>query len=119
MDVAYGVIACRMKSIPFSSGAGIVAANREFLISLIRLGKSDVVLAEKVLGTCMGRGQDNYLCSESIHPVAGRKHINLLYIYQFYNFDTFLEQSMSYNYGNNFVQTLNAAFSVITFLVEN
>ena len=33
--------------------------------------------------------------------------------------DTFLEQSMSYNYENNFVQTLNAAFSVITFLVEN
>ena len=25
---------------------------------------------------------------------------------------------MSYNYENNFVQTLNAAFSVITFLVE-
>ena len=73
MDVAYGAIACRMKSIPFSSGAGIVAAKREFLISLIRLGKSDVVLAEKVLGTCLGRGQDNYLCSESIHPVAGRK----------------------------------------------
>ena len=30
----------------------------------------------------------------------------------------FLEQSMSYNYENNFVQTLNAAFSVITFLVK-
>ena len=26
---------------------------------------------------------------------------------------------MSYNYENNFVQTLNAAFSVITFLFEN
>ena len=26
---------------------------------------------------------------------------------------------MSYNYENNFIQTLNAAFSVFTFLVEN
>ena len=26
---------------------------------------------------------------------------------------------MSYNYENNFVQTLNAAFSVITFFGEN
>ena len=51
------------------------------------------------------------------HP---SKNSNLLYIY---NSSTivilFLEQSMSYNYENNFVQTLNAAFSVITFLVEN
>ena len=50
------------------------------------------------------------------------KNINLLYIYissTIIYCDTFLEQSMSYHYKNNFVQTLNAAFSVITFLGEN
>ena len=48
------------------------------------------------------------------------KNINLLYIYiSVLQMRYFLEQSMSYNYENNFVQTLNAAFSVITFLVEN
>ena len=48
------------------------------------------------------------------------KNIHLLYIiYQFYNCDTSLEQSMSYTYENNFVQTLNAVVSVITFVGEN
>ena len=49
------------------------------------------------------------------------KNIHLLhiYIYQFYNCDTSLEQSMSYNHENNFVQTLNAVVSIITFLFEN
>ena len=48
------------------------------------------------------------------------KNIRLLYIlYQFYNCDTSLEQSMSYNYENNLVQTLNDAVSVITFFGEN
>ena len=43
------------------------------------------------------------------------KNIHLMYIYQFYKCDTSLEQSMSYNHENNFVQTLNAVVSVITF----
>ena len=41
------------------------------------------------------------------------------YIYQLYKCETSLEQSMSYNYENNFVQTLNAAVSVITRVGEN
>ena len=48
------------------------------------------------------------------------KNINLLYIYIISTIVIlFLEQSMSYNYENNFVQTLNATFLVITFLGEN
>ena len=48
------------------------------------------------------------------------KNTNLLYIYISSTIVIlFLEQSMRYNYENNFVQTLNADFSVITFLVEN
>ena len=40
------------------------------------------------------------------------KHINLLYIYISSTIVIlFLEQSMSYHYENNFVQSLNAAFS--------
>ena len=42
-------------------------------------------------------------------------HLLYIYIYQFYNCDTSLEQSMSYNHENNFVQSLNAVVSVITF----
>ena len=63
---------------------------------------------------CFNKKRPNLMTHQS-------KNINLLYIYiyQFYNCDTFLEQSISYNYVNNFFQTLNAAFSVITFLVEN
>ena len=48
-----------------------VAAKREILISLIRLGMSDVVLEVNVLGTCLGRGQGNYNCSD-IRPVECR-----------------------------------------------
>ena len=48
------------------------------------------------------------------------KNINLSYIYISSTIAiVFLEQSMRYNYENNFVETLNAAFSVITFLVAN
>ena len=74
MDVAYGVIACRRKSIHFSSGAGIVAAKREFLISLIRLGMSDVVLAEKVLGTCLGRVRTTTFAQSPFIQLRVEKH---------------------------------------------
>ena len=46
------------------------------------------------------------------------RNLYLLYIYQYCNCDTSLEQSMSYNHENNFVQTVNAVVSVITFLGE-
>ena len=43
------------------------------------------------------------------------KNINLLYIlYTFYNCDTSLGHSISYNHEKNKFQTLNAVFSVIT-----
>ena len=52
------------------------------------------------------------------HP-SKNIHLLYIYIYQFYNCDPSLEQSMGYNQENNFVQTFNVVVSVITFLSEN
>ena len=47
------------------------------------------------------------------------KNINLLlHIYQFYNCDASFGQYIGYNHDNNFVQTLNAVFSVIIFWMK-
>ena len=57
--------------------------------------------------------------SANVDDAPVKKHSFMVHIYQFYNCDTSLEKSMSYNHENNFVQSLNAVVSVITYLCEH
>ena len=54
----------------------------------------------------------------NVDEVPVSKHSFIVHRYKFYNCDTSLGHSISYNYGGNKFQTLSAVFSVITIFGE-
>ena len=61
-----------------------------------------------------GGGEKHVKKIVNVDEVPAKKHSFIVHRYTFYNGDTSLGHSISYNHEKNKFQTLNAVFSVIT-----